>query len=376
MVQNKLRVALVCDWLTTMGGAEPVVLELHKLFPDAPIFTSVYDQAHMPAFKDCDVRTTYLQKLLPRSLRYKHVLWPVFRAFAFRGLDVKSYDLIISSSGAEAKVVRKKPGTIHISYCHTPTRYYWSHYQEFKKEFNFGALTPFIRPFIPLFVRWMRRLDLKSIQDVDHFIANSETTKARIKKYYHRDSIVIHPPVDTKRFFSSVHEPRDGCIVWGRHVPYKRFDLAIQACNELGLKLTVVGRGPDTQRLKKIAGPTISFPGHLSHEALAILAHKAKYFLFPNEEDFGIAAVEAMAAGLPVIAYRKGGALDIIEDGQTGVLFAEQTVESMVQAIRKAQTLDFSGNLLRQRSKRFDRTLFSAKMKKIIGDYLADERNA
>lgn len=377
MAQNKPRVAIVYDWLTTMGGAEPVALELHKLFPDAPIFTSVYDKANLPQFAGLDVRTTYLQKILPRSVRYKHVLWPVLRSFAFPALDLSYYDVIISSASAEAKSVRKKPGAIHICYCHTPTRYYWSHYQEFKNEFRFGVLTWLIRPLIPLFVAWMRRHDLASVEGVDYFIANSATTKSRIKKYYQRDAIVIHPPVDTKRFLAvGNQEARAGCIVWGRHVPYKRFDLAIETCNKLGLKLTIAGTGPDTERLKKLAGPTVLFVGRVSDAELNRLAHQAKYFLFPNEEDFGIAAVEALAAGLAVIAYKKGGALDIVEDGQTGVFFNEQTTESMATALKKAESIEFSGNLLRQRAKRFDQALFRNKMKKVVSDYFLGARNS
>ena len=367
---TKPKVAIVHDWLTSMGGAEPVVLELSKLFPEAPIYTSVYDKKKASAFSDKDVRTTYLQKLLPSFIRYKHVLWPVLRAFAFRKLDLSDYDVIISSSSAESKSVRKKPGAIHICYCHTPTRYYWSHYNEFKHEFNFGILTPIIRPFIPIFVHWMRKKDLQSVKGVDFFIANSNVTKDRIKKYYGRDSVVVHPPVDTKRFITKNNSNKNGYILWGRHVPYKRFDLAIEACNRLAVNLTVVGAGPDTERLKKLAGPTIAFVGRVDDATLVDLAHSSKAFLFPNEEDFGISAVEALASGLPVIAYKKGGALDIVEDGVTGVFFESQTVDGLIAAIEKFEVTEFSYNTMVQRSKRFDKSLFETKMKKIISDYV------
>lgn len=367
---SKLKVAIVHDWLTSMGGAEPVVLEISRLFPDAPIYTSVYDKNSAAAFADKDVRTTYLQKILPKSVRYKHTLWPVLRAFAFRKLDLSEYDVIISSSSAEAKAVRKKPGAIHICYCHTPTRYYWSHYEEFKREFHFGILTPLIRPTIPIFVRWMRKKDLRAAKGVDHFIANSGVTKKRIKQYYGRDSVVVHPPVDTKRFIGKNTVDREGYILWGRHVPYKRFDLAIEACNRLGTKLTIVGDGPDTQRLKKLAGPTVVFTGRISDEDLEQLARSSKGFLFPNEEDFGISAVEALAAGLPVIAYKKGGALDIVEDGVTGIFFENQTVDSLIAAIQKRELTEFSYNTLVQRSKRFDKLLFQTKIRKLIADYV------
>lgn len=363
------RIAIVHDWLTNMGGAEPLVLEIHKLFPDAPIYTSVYDASRMPAFKDIDVRTTYLQRVLPRFIRYKHVLWPVLRAYAFRRLDLSEFDIIISSSSAEAKSVRKtRPGQVHISYIHTPIRYYWSHYDEFRREFNFGILTPLIRPFIPLFVRWMRRLDLASVKDIDVLIANSSVTQERIKTYYGRSSTVVHPPIDVARFTPPPRGDRSGYVMWGRHVPYKRFDLAIEACNTLGADLTVIGSGPDHERLKKLAGPTVHFTGRVSDEELVAQAQSARAFLFPNEEDFGMSAVEALAAGTPVVAYAKGGVLDIIQDGETGVLFPDQTVDSLVEAIKRLETMSFLPATLHRKSKRFEKSLFANKIRKIVTD--------
>ena len=358
-----------------MGGAEPLLLEIHALFPDAPIYTSVYDKAHMPAFHDCDVRTTYLEKKLPKKLRYKHVLWPTLRAKAFRKLDLSAYDIILSTSSAEAKSVRKtRPEQIHIAYIHTPTRYYWSHYEEFRREFSFGFFTPFIRPFIPYFVKKMRKLDLKSTRDIDVFVANSEVTRERIKQYYQRSATVVHPPVDIERFTPPPQSERSGYILWGRHVPYKRFDLAIEACNQLKRPLTIVGTGPDTERLKKLAGPTITFTGRISDEELVKHAHHAQGFLFPNEEDFGISAVEAIAAGVPVIAYKKGGALDIVQDGETGVFFEKQTVESLMDAMLRAETINFRPSTLHRKSKRFAKTLFATKLQKIVRDALSLRR--
>jgi len=364
------KIALVTDWLTNMGGAEPLLLEIHKLFPKAPIYTSVYDAKNMPAFKHIDVRTTDLQTKLPKSLRYKHVLWPTLRAKAFRKLDLSEFDIIISTSSAEAKAVRKtRPGQIHIAYIHTPIRYYWSHYEEFKKEFKFGKLTPFIRPLIPVLVKQQRKLDLESIEGIDVFIANSTITQERIKQYYGKPSTIIHPPVDVDRFTPAPKGERSGYVLWGRHVPYKRFDLAIEACNQLGVKLTIVGSGPDTERLKKLAGATITFTGRISDEELVRRAQSAKAFLFPNEEDFGISAAEALAAGTPVIAYAKGGALDIVQDGETGVLFKHQTVASLIAAMKKADTIDFLPATLHRKAKRFDKGLFATKIRKIVQDY-------
>lgn len=371
------KIAIVHDWLTNMGGAEPLVLEIHKLFPKAPIYTSVFDAEKMPAFKGIDVRTTYLQTKLPKSLRYKHVLWPTLRAKAFRKLDLSEFDIIISSSSAEAKAVRKtRPGQVHIAYVHTPTRYYWSHYEEFRKEFNFGALTPVIRPFIPYFVKRMRKLDLESTKDIDVFIANSTVTQERIKQYYGKSSTVIYPPVEVAKFTPSPKGERRGYVVWGRHVPYKRFDLAIQAANKLKVPLTIASTGPDTERLKSLAGPTVTFVGRVSDEELVRLAQSAEAFLFPNEEDFGISAVEALAAGTPVIAYKKGGALDIVQDGETGVFFEKQTVDSLVDAMKRFEAMKaanpqaFLPATLHRKAKRFDKGFFDTKMQKIVSDAL------
>ncbi len=362
------KIAIVADWLTNMGGAEPLVLELHKLYPDAPIYTSVYNKEAMPAFKDCDVRTTYLQKWLPAFIRYKHVLGPVLRPRAFRKLDLSEYDIIISSASAEAKAVRKRPDAVHICYCHTPIRYYWSHYEEFKKEFNFGPLTFLIRPFISFFVKRMRKLDLESVKGVDYFIANSTITQSRIKQYYDRPSTIVYPPVDVERFTPPVKSERNGFVVWGRHVPYKRFDIAIEACNQLSAPLTVIGSGPDTERLKKLAGPTITFTGRIGDDKLNEIAWHSRAFLFPNEEDFGISAVESLAAGTPVIAYAKGGALDIVQDGETGILFDEQSVNSLVKAMERFEQYSFLPATLHRKSKRFAKGLFDTKIQKIVND--------
>ncbi|MBP9986284.1 glycosyltransferase [Candidatus Saccharibacteria bacterium] len=363
------KVVIVCDWLTIMGGAELVTLELQKLFPGSPIYTSVYDSSKLKQFNHLNVRTTKLQQTLPKFLRYKHQLWPTFRPGAFKKLDLSEFDIIISASSAEAKAVRKtRPGQVHIAYIHTPIRYYWSHYEEFKNEFNFGALTPFIRPFIPFFVKKMRKKDLDSIPGVDAFIANSTITQKRIKKYYNRSSQVVYPPVNVNRWAPQPKTRRDGYILWGRHVPYKRFDLAIAAANKAGFKLTIVGTGPDTERLKELAGPTVEFTGRISDEELVNRAHHAKAFLFPNEEDFGIAAVEALAAGMPVIAYAKGGALDIVQDGETGVLFYKQTVDDLINAIKKSEEMSFLPATMHRKSKRFDETLFDNKIRKIVAD--------
>jgi len=367
----KVKVAIVHDWLTSMGGAEAQVLELHKMYPEAPIYTSVYDKDRMKAFADCDVRTTYLERVLPKFIRYKHVLWPVLRAHAFRRLDMQKYDLIISSSTAEAKAVKKRPDATHISYCNTPTRYYWSHYEEFKNSFNFGFLTVFIKPVIRPFVWWMRKLDLSAVTGVDYFIANSHEVKRRITKYYKRDSTVIYPAVDVSHYSKppkDAPEIRSGFIIWGRHVPYKRFDLAVIACTQLGVDLTVVGEGPETENLKKMAGPTITFAGRLSDDDLHTAAYEAKAFLFPGEEDFGIAPVEAIAAGLPVIAYKSGGALDYVIEDETGTFFNSQTIPALSKAINTLDTSKFDQSKMRDSIKKFAPSRFHKDIENFVSN--------
>lgn len=360
------RVAIVHDWLTNMGGAERVVLALHEAFPDAPIYTSVYEPDKVPLFAGLDVRTTWLQRL-PRPLRSLHKLFPVLRVFAFRALDMGFYDVVISSSSAEAKQVRIRKGAKHICYCHTPIRYYWSHYDEYKKNPGFGRLNWLIRLLLPLLAPAMRRYDFDAAQKVDLFIANSREVQKRIKRYYHKDSVVIHPPVDFDRFapHSQPVPKRTGYITLGRQVPYKRHDLAVQACTQLNLPLVVIGNGSEHERLKRLAGPTVKFV-KADDQEVARLMGSAKGFIFPAEEDFGIVQVEALAAGTPVIAYGKGGALDIVEDGKTGLLFQQQTVTSLVEALEKAEKSSFVPATLQTVARRFSVSAFIGKIKEAV----------
>lgn len=360
------KVAIVYDWLTNMGGAERVVLAMHKAFPDAPIYTSVFDPEGCPPFKGLDIRTTWLQKL-PRFLRKRHQLFPVFRAQAFRKLDLSDYDVVISISSAEAKAVRVKPGARHICYCLTPTRYYWSHYEEYKKEPGFGALNPIVRLLLPAFVGRMRELDLRAINGVTEFIAISSTVADRIKKYYGRDSRIIYPMVGMQRFRGlDITGPRKGFVALGRQVPYKRIDLAVKVCTDLGLPLTVYGNGPEHEKLVAMAGPTVQFVVGAPDEVIADALTKAQGFFFPQDEDFGIVQVEAMAAGCPVIAYAKGGALDVVTEGKTGVFFAEQTPESVAQAVQKLQTIRFAPKILQAHAETFSEENFIRQLHELV----------
>lgn len=363
------KIAIVHDWLTNMGGAEKVVLAMHEAFPEAPIYTSTYNPESLPDFKDCDVRTTYLQNL-PKPLAKLHKFFPTLRVHAFKKLDLSEYDIILSSSSAEAKQVKKtRADQIHICYCHTPIRYYWSHYHEYKADPGFGKLNFLIRLAMPLIVPVMKKADFKASQEVDVFIANSSEVQKRIKKYYKKNSTVIHPPVDVRRF-KPQRNRSDFYVALGRQVPYKRIDLAVQAATKLSVPLKVFGNGSEHESLVKMAGPTVQFFtdrfGDASDEAVANTLNNAKGYIFPAEEDFGIVQVEALAAGAPVIAYGRGGALDIVQDGETGILFNHQTVEDVTEAIKKIDEIKFRTGILNQRAKRFDKELFINKIKKVV----------
>lgn len=364
------RIAIVHDWLTNMGGAENTVLALAEAFPGAPIYTSTYEPDKMSKdFHALDIRTTWLQKL-PKKLRALHKFFPILRVHAFRQLDLSEYDIIISSSSAESKQVRKtRADQVHICYCHTPIRYYWSHYDEYKKDPGFGKLNWLIRLAFPILVPPMRRADLKAIDGVDVFIANSSETQKRIRKFYKRSATIVHPPVDTKRF-SPKKERGDYYVALGRQVPYKRIDLAVAAAAKLDIPLKVFGNGSEHTRIVRMAGPNTEFFadrfGNASDEEVTKALNQAKGYIFPAEEDFGIVQVEALAAGAPVIGYGKGGTLDIVQDGETGVLFHEQTVDAVANALQRAEKMQFRPALLAMRAKRFDKTLFINKMRKIV----------
>lgn len=359
------KVAIVCDWLTNMGGAEKVVLAFHEAFPDAPIYTSVYSPEYVPAFANADVRTTYLQRL-PRPLRKLHKFFPMLRVHAFRKLDLSEYDVILSSASAEAKQVRKtRDDQVHICYCHTPIRYYWSHYEQYRADPGFGKLNWLIRQTMPLLVPPLKRADFQAAQSVDYFIGNSSSVARRIEKYYQRPADVVFPPVDTERFTPS--KKRSGFyMTLSRHIPYKRLDLAISAANKLSLPLRVFGDGSEHAKLVAMAGPTVTFyPGTPSAEDQARITeayNSARGLIFPAEEDFGITPVEALAGGTPVIAYGVGGALDIVTDKKTGVLFDRQTVESVIGAVKQAESLTFDPDSLHESSRRFDVMVFKQKI--------------
>ena len=371
MARKQPKIVIVSDWLTNMGGAERVVLAMHEAFPKAPIYTSVYEPSKLPLFDGLDIRTTWLQKL-PRPTRKLHKFFPMLRVKAFRDLDLSEFDVIISCSGAEAKQVRKtRDDQVHICYCFTPIRYYWSHYDEYKKDPGFGKLNWLVRLVMPLIVPPLKKADLQAVKDIDAFISISTEVQKRIKKYYDKPSTVIHPPVDSERF-TKVSQPldkRNGYIALGRQVPYKRVDLAVHACTALKLPLTVLGNGSEHDKLVAMAGPTVDFITDADDKEVAEALGSARGFIFPAEEDFGIVQVEALAAGTPVIAYAHGGSEDIVEHGKGGLTFRAQNVISLENALMEAEKTSFKPTDLQRIAKRFHKSLFISKLQKIVADH-------
>ena len=355
-----MKVAIVCDWLTNVGGAEKVLLKIHQLYPEAPIYTSKYNPKGIDWFKDADVRTGWLQ-IFPSCLRR---FLGVFRQRWFSHLKLSEYDLVISVTGAEAKAV-KVPNGIHVSYCHVPTQYYWQMYDEYVENPGFGILNPVVRFFFKLLVKPLRKKDYKAAQDVDYFVTISDYAKDLIKKYYKRDAVVVHPSVEVDDFkVKEFEEPEDYYIVTSRQVTWKKIDLVVKACLKTNRKLLVIGEGPEHKKLVKMAGDSelIKFLPLMKKNELKKYLSKARGYLFPSMEPFGIAPVEALATGCPVIAFKEGGAKDYVTDKKNGVLFEKQTASSLADAIVEFEKLEFDRKEVSKTAdsfseKRFDKEL-------------------
>lgn len=358
MENNKLKVAIVHDWLVSYAGADRVVDCMHHVFPDAPIYTLVYDKEKMPSwFRSYDIRTTWVQKLPFATKLYKKML-PLMPG-AFEALDLSEYDLVLSSASSCSKGVITRPDAVHICYCHTPIRYVWDFYYTYRANAN-----PLVRAVMPSQMHKLRQWDKCAADRVDYFIANSRYIAQRIKKYYRRDSDVIYPCVHINQ--SLFVEKEDFYLVVGRFTWYKRMDLAVAACTKLGRRLVVIGTGDEEARLRAMAGPTVEFKGGgLSDEEVRSYYLRAKAFLFPGEEDFGITPVEAQSAGTPVLAFGRGGACETVEDGRTGLLFHAQTVDSLAACIEKfeAEGVACTKEEIRAHSLRFSEERFEEELR-------------
>lgn len=362
-----MKVAIVCDWLTNVGGAEKVLLEIHRLFPKAPIYTSKYAPRGISWFETADVRTGWLQ-IFP--VCFRRLLGPLRQRW-FSRLDLSEYDLVISVTGAEAKAVRKlKPGAKHISYCHVPTQYYWQLYDTYVENPGFGFLNPLVRFFFKKMVKPLREADFEAAQRVDEFVTISDYAKELIFKYYHREAIVIHPPVDVDNFVNKDIEEGNYYITTSRQVNWKRLDLAVKACMELKRELLVVGEGPEHAKLVKIAGNSefVKFLPLQGKEELSKLLAEARGYIFPSLEPFGIAPVEALASGCPVIAFGEGGALDYVKDGKNGVLFDRQMVSPLKKAILEFEKKKFDREKVSESVREFSVQRFDKEIKEFIDE--------
>jgi glycosyltransferase involved in cell wall biosynthesis len=365
-----MRLALVHDWLNQVGGAEDVLTELVTLFPGAPLYTSIYWREAMPAaWRDWPIHTLWLDRL-PGIYRHHQPYLPLY-PLAFGGLDLSGYDVVLSNKSGFCHGVRTGPKALHICYCLAPTRYVWQ-YDAYVQREQFGrALQLAVSPVIRLLQRW----DYAAAQRVDHFIAISTDIQARIKRYYGRDSVIIYPPVDAAERFGLSEHVEDYFLVVSRLIPYKRIDLAVEACTRLGLPLIVGGSGRDRARLEALAGPTVKFVGYVPDADLPGLMARCRAFIFPGLEDFGITPVQAQAAGRPVIAYRGGGALDTVVPGVTGEFFGELSVESLVDVLRRFDDSRYSSAAIRDHALKFDRAVFDREIKAFVERAWAERRN-
>jgi glycosyltransferase involved in cell wall biosynthesis len=355
------RIALVHDYFIQMGGAERVAEAMHDSFPSAPIYTTVaLPQSLSPRLRTADIRTSPLQRLPAMDRRFRHyfMLYP----FAVENFNLSQYDLIFSSSSGYAKGVRRRRNAIHVCYCHTPMRWIWR-YDDYVAREKFGTVA---RSALPFLLWGLRKWDLRAAQQPNYYIANSRLVAQRIKEIYHREAFVIPPPIDVNRFHMST-EIDDYYLVLSRLMPYKRIDLAIQACKRMNRRLVIIGDGPDRARLEKLADDRIEFLGRQPDAIVNYYAARCRALLFPGEEDFGMAPLEANAAGRPVIAYRGGGAMETVEEGETGVFFDQPESRALATAIEQFEGLKWDQYRLRRHAEKFDQTVFAFRVLQFLG---------
>jgi glycosyltransferase involved in cell wall biosynthesis len=354
------RVALVHDWLVGWGGSERVLEVLAGMFPEAPIFTAVWspDSKVREVFGDHDVRPTVLQGI-PGSSRHYPKLLPLM-AWAFRSLDLSDFDVVISSSHAFSKSVRRSVGARHVCYCHSPPRYLWDLYRTYSPGWR-GVLGA------PL-ARFLRRQDVAASRGVDRFVANSRTVADRIRRHYGKDAVVVHPPVDVASFMAAGRgrEPEDWFLTGGRMVRYKRMDVLVRAATVGGFSLKVFGDGPERRGLQELAGPGVEFLGPVEDGELASLMSRCRAFLFAAEEDFGILPVEAQAAGRPVVAWGRGGATETVVHGETGILVEDGSPECFARAALDAGRRRWDRKRLQSNAARFKTDRFVEEMASIL----------
>jgi len=363
MLLSNQKMALVHYWLTGMRGGEKVVESICNLFPDIDIFTLVYDKSKITeSINRHKISTSFIQKL-PFAMKKYQTYLPLM-PLAIERFNLSDYDIVISSESGIAKGVLTRPETCHFCYCHTPMRYLWNMYFDYLKNENIKFLK---RKIIEVFFNYLRVWDLATASRVDYFISNSNNVRKRILKYYRRDSTVIYPPVDVEGMIFE-DKKQDYYLIVSQLVSYKRIDLAVKAFNELKKELIIIGEGQEYRKLKKIANSNIKFLGWQSQENLKQYYANAKAFIFPGEEDFGITPVEAQASGTPVIGFGRGGLLETVIEGKTGLFFYRQDYKDLTSAIEnfESNTSRFDCYKMRENSLKFSRENFEDNLRKFI----------
>lgn len=358
-----MKIALVHDYLVQYGGAERVLEAFGEIWPYAPIYTLIHDREAMRGkFEERRIYTSFLQQW-PLARKH-HRLFPPLMPLAIEQFDFRQYDVVLSDSSSYAKGILTRPETLHISYVHTPMRYAWDDCQKYTEDFGFPK---FVKRLVPAFMNPIRVWDKVSADRVDQYVANSEFVRKRIAKYYRKEAIVIHPPVDIDRFFVADKKDRqEYFLMVGRLIAYKRHDIAIEACNRLRLPLKIIGRGPEADRLRQLAGPTVEFLDRVPDKDLPKYYAQCRAFIFPQEEDFGIVAQEAFASGRPVIAYRGGDIVEHLKEGKMGEFFEEQTADSLVVALNRFNPEQYDAHFIRAQAERFDKGQFKDRIKNFV----------
>jgi len=359
-----MKVALVHDYLLNYGGAERVLFALQKIYPEAKIYTLLYDKKLSKYFPEEKVEASSLNKL-PNLIKKRHKFLLPFFPMAIESVDLSGYDIVISSSSVFAKGIVTRPETTHICYCHSPSRFLWDYNERYLDDEGFSR---FLTPFIKFLIHRVRIWDRSSAERVDFWIANSETTKRRIEKYYKKDPVVIYPPAERLSCKDHKIKEKDYFLVVSRLSPYKKIDVIVEAFNELGLPLIVVGGGRDRKRLEKISKENIKFTGFIPDEELACYMKNSKAFVMAQEEDFGLAPLEAMHFGKPVLAYRRGGACEWMEEGKTGEFFNEQTATSLEEGIKKMEEKinSYDKEYIKKHAEKFNFKKFKSEIKNFV----------
>lgn len=355
-----MKIAIAHDYLIQMGGAERVVEVFHSMYPEAPIYTTVFSDSRLSHnLKDADIRASWLQNIPGVKSNFKSVL-PLY-PIAIRDFDFRDFDIVLSSSSAFMKSIQVPKHTFHICYCHTPMRFAW----DYDTYMSGQSRSNLFKSMLRLYMNRLKTWDQKTSVHVDQYVANSSVVKHRIRSYYQRDADVIFPPINTSRFKSSTRIG-DYYLIVSRLNSYKRIDLAIEAFNRNGMKLCIVGEGPDRKRLEGMAKPNIEFLGRLEDAHVTKLMAECRALIFPGIEDFGITPLEANAAGRPVIAFQGGGALDTIQPYVNGVFFRKHEVEDVLEAVQAVEGHDWNIDGIMKHAQKFDESTFKEQFKKYV----------